>query len=120
MDQATAFAHFDAEGEPTVRDRVLMGSHSPYNAERRALALVWLSKFDAARQAEAEAKTSASHSAQMDLQRRSTEATEAAASSPRTANRLATDANTIAKVAAAIALIAIVLSIWALLTARGS
>ena len=119
MDQATAFAGFEADGEASVRDRVLMGSHSPYNAERRALALAWLAKLDATREAEAEARRSASDTAQMDLQRRSTEAAEAAALSARTANRLAADANNIAKAAALIAMIAIGLSIWGLLTGRG-
>lgn len=53
---AARIAGFEAEGEPTVRSRVGKGHHSPYNAEHRALAIVWLAEKDQGRVAEESAR----------------------------------------------------------------
>ena len=123
MDQnAARRAGFAAEGEATVRSRVGMGHHSPYNAEHRALAVVWLDEMDRARDAEAAAHNDASQAEQIEIARSAKDAAWAAAEAAREAareavraNTHATTANRIASAALAAAVIAIAVSIYGLL-----
>ena len=100
MDQnAARRAGFAAEGEATVRSRVGMGHHSPYNEEHRAAAIVWLDEIDRRRAADAETRAQALNSELTVLQRRTADAAEAAASAARDSASAAASANEIARAA---------------------
>lgn len=76
---AARIAGFEAEGEATVRSRVGKGHHSPYNAEHRALATVWLAEKDQERADAASARNERSQSESLRIARSAKNAAWAAA-----------------------------------------
>lgn len=111
-EDAQLLRSFEERGEDQVGLDVAAGNYGSHGSRKEMLAREWLRRKD-------EARNAASHSEQMDLARRATEAAEAAAISARLANTHAKTANRIAVAAAIAAIAAIVLSIVGLSTGRG-
>ena len=97
---AARIAGFEAEGAPTVRSRVGKGHNSPYNAEHRALATVWLAEKD---QARADAELARNEASQADSLRIA-----------RSAKNAAWAAAIAAMIAVPIAIVSIVISVLSL------
>jgi hypothetical protein len=101
-------AEFEAAGEQQVRLHLANKRYGETEGWKHRLAMEWVRQKEAARAATAETE-------QLDLNRRATEAAEAAANSARLANQHSKTANKIAVGAAIVAAAALVVSAAALL-----